>query len=84
MIKFCKNFENVEVSKVIVEYTQEGDCCEDRDNIQVLRLETEDGGGGPFIRISTPEGHWSVSNYEDLKEIFDDFKEKVNYEDRNN
>lgn len=80
MIQFLKDFKGVEVNKVTVEYIQDGDCCEDRDNTQFLKLETEDNGAGPFIRMSIPDnGHWSVSDIDDLKAIFDDFKEKVNY-----
>lgn len=69
-----------QVTKVIVEYSQSGDCREPYDNEQVLRLEAVDNGVAPFIRISTPSGHFSVGNLDDLKPIFKDFKEKVNYE----
>lgn len=70
------------VSKLIIEYTQEGDCEQDSDAIQTLRLETADGGGGPFIRMSVVEGDFfSVSDINDLEGIFKDFKERLNYND---
>lgn len=70
------------VTKVIVEYSQPGDCCESYDNEQVLRLEAVDNGVAPFIRISTPTGYFSIADLNDLKPIFEDFKEKVNYEEK--
>ena len=87
MLKYdiCGEGEYPTVSKLIVEYTQEGDCEQDRDEVQVLRLETEDGGAGPFIRMSIPEGKFfSVSNVEELKVIFDDFEERLNYTEDDN
>lgn len=69
------------VSKVTVEYAQTGDCCENRDNIQTLILTTEDGGGGPFIRMSIPNnGHWSISDETELVNLIQDFKARLNYE----
>ena len=69
------------VSKLIVEYTQEGDCEQDGDEYQTLRLETADGGGGPFIRMSIVEGDFfSVENIDELKRVFKDFEEKLNYD----
>lgn len=70
------------VTKVIVEYSQPGDCCESYDNEQVLRLEAMDNGVAPFIRMSIPSGHFSIGNLDDLKPIFEDFKEKINYEEK--
>lgn len=82
MLKYdiCGEGEYPTVSKLIVEYAQEGDCEQDSDEVQVLRLETADGGAGPFIRMSIPEGKFfSVSDIEELKVIFDDFAERLNY-----
>jgi len=77
-----KGEDGPQVTKVIVEYSQPGDCCEPDDNKQVLRLKAMDNGTAPFIRISTPSGHFSISDLDDLKPIFEDFKEKVNYEEK--
>lgn len=75
------NSDNPIVSKVTVEYIQSGDCCEDRDNIQNLILTTEDGGGGPFIRMNIPDnGHWSISDETELVNLIQDFKSRLNYE----
>lgn len=77
-----KGEDGPRVTKVIVEYSQSGDCCELYDNEQVLRLEAVDNGVAPFIRISTPTGYFSIGDLNDLKPIFEDFKEKVNYEEK--
>lgn len=81
MIEYQNKFDDkVEVSKLIVDYSQSGDCAEDVDNWQTLRLESVSNGIAPFIRISLPEGgHFSVSDIHDLEEIFKDFEEKLNY-----
>lgn len=81
MIKWYNGEDGPQVTKVIVEYSQPGDCSEDSENFQTIRLESENNGIAPFIRISFPEaGHWSVDDLNDLKPIFEDFKEKLNYE----
>lgn len=77
--------EGPTVSKLIVEYTQVGDCEQDNDDIQTLRLETVDGGSGPFIRMSIIEGDFfSVNDIDDLKDIFKDFGERLNYKKDDN
>lgn len=82
MIDFQNKYEGTEVEKVIVQYTQPGDCCEDDDNWQTIQLETENNGVSPFIRISLPEGgHWSIDGISDFKRILDDFSQKVNYKE---
>lgn len=76
------NRDRIEVSKLIVDYTQPGDCAEDVENYQTIRLESENNGTAPFIRISMPEGgHWSVGDLDDLKPIFEDFKERLHFEE---
>ena len=82
MMKWYDNEEDgPQVTKVIVEYSQPGDCCAPHVE-QVIRLEARDNGVAPFIRISTPSGYFSVADLDDLKLIFEDFKEKVNYEEK--
>ena len=81
MIEFENKFgDEVEVSKIIIDYTQPGDCAEDRENYQTLRLESESNGVAPFIRISLVDcDHFSISDIDDLKKIFEDFEEKMNW-----
>lgn len=80
MIPYQETFDKLEVSKMCVEYTQPGDCCEDEDNYQTLRIETEDGGGGPFLRLSIVGcDHFSVDGIDTLKDIINDFYERLNY-----
>jgi hypothetical protein len=81
MIEFENKFEEeIEVSKIIIDYTQPGDCEEDREKYQTLRLESEYNGVGPFIRMSLVNcDHFSISGIEDLQKIIKDFEEKMNY-----
>lgn len=81
MIEFENKFgEEVEVSKIIIDYTQPGDCAEDREKYQTLRLESESNGVAPFIRISLVDcDHFSISGIDDLKKIIEDFEEKMNW-----
>lgn len=81
MIEFENKFgDEVEVSKIIIDYTQPGDCAENREKYQTLRLESESNGAAPFIRIGLVNcDHFSVSDIDDLKKIFEDFEEKMNW-----
>jgi hypothetical protein len=81
MIEFENKFEEeIEVSKIIIDYTQPGDCAEDREKYQTLRLESEYNGVAPFIRMSLVDcDHFSISGIEDLQKIIKDFEEKMNY-----
>ena len=80
MIEFENKFKDVEVSKIIIDYTQPGDCEEDRENYQTLRLESVYNGSAPFIRMSLVDcNHFSIDGIDDLKKIIEDFKEKMNY-----
>jgi len=83
MIEFQNKFgTEVEVSKVTVDYTQSGDCMEDSDEYQTLRLETCDGGGGPFLRMSLVDcDHFSINSLYDLYLIIKDFESKIKYPD---
>ena len=86
MIEFENKFgDEVEVSKIIIDYTQPGDCAEDREKYQTLRLESESNGTAPFIRISLPDcNHFSISGIDDLKKIIEDFEEKMNWPNDDN
>lgn len=83
MIEYQNKFgTEVEVSKIIVDYTQSGDCTEDIDKYQTLRLETCDGGGGPFLRMSFVDcDHFSINSLYDLYLIIKDFESKIKYPD---
>ncbi len=81
MIEFENKFgDEVEVSKIIIDYIQPGDCAEDREKYQTLRLESESNGMAPFIRMSLVDcDHFSISGIDDLKKIIEDFEEKMNW-----
>lgn len=76
------NDNNVKVEKVSVTYYQPGDCCQSEDEYQYITLTTEDGGGGPFIRISIPDnGIWSITDETELVKLIKDFQTRVNYDE---
>jgi hypothetical protein len=80
LLPYMAEFKGIEVSKVTVSYTQQGDCCENEDNFQTLTLTSEDNGCAPFIRMSITENdHFSVDSINDLQKIFADFNRRLNY-----
>ena len=81
MIEFENKFgDEVEVSKIIIDYTQPGDCAEDREKYQTLRLESESNGVAPFIRMSLVDcDYFSIDGIDDIKKIIEDFEEKMNW-----
>lgn len=70
--------ESVALSKVTIEYTQDLDSCQLESEVgeccQVLTIETDDAGGGKFMRFST--NSWSIDKLEDLVDVFEDFKKR--------
>lgn len=70
------------VTKIVVEYSQGPDTNQERDEIQTIRLETEENGAGcgPYIRMSMPYGGvWSFVDENDITELIKDFKSRINY-----
>lgn len=86
MIEYMNKYgDEVKVSKIIIEYTQPGDCAENADNFQTIRLESVDNGIAPFIRISLVDcDHFSISGIKDLQKIIKDFEEKMNWPNEEN
>ena len=82
--EFPEAANEVSISKVTVEYTQDLDCCQsERDypeGFQKLTITTDDGGGGKFIRFNTGEAGWSIDNIEDVVKILSDFKQRITCE----
>lgn len=72
------DYENyVGISEMSITYIQEPDCTEDRDgDYQRLRIEARDGGGGFFLNLKTDS--WSIEKSEDIVEIINDFKKRLN------
>lgn len=72
----------VALSKMTIEYTAELDCCQSEeehpDGMQVLTIETDDGGGGKFLRIHTGEAGWSINNTAELIDVLNDFNSRLN------
>lgn len=74
----------VALSQVSAEYVQQLDCCQSEkdhpDECQILKITTDDGGGGKFLRIKTGEAGWSFSHPDDLVDILNDFIKRLKCE----
>lgn len=71
------DYENyVGISEMSITYVQEPDCTEDQDgDYQELKIEARDGGGGFFLNLKT--NGWSIDKPEDITEIVNDFKKRL-------
>lgn len=78
------SLDEVALSKVSAEYTQNLDCCQSEreypDSCQILTIETDDGGGGKFFRIKTGNAGWSFDNVDAFVKILNDFKQRIKCE----
>ena len=74
--------DEILMDEVQVKYLQSADNCSSEDDVQELTLITKDGGGGKYINFKTNEYGWSISDEEDLIQIFKHFKNI--YENSNN
>lgn len=85
-----KSFEDMDFTKetdgkvyvddVSVTYCQDGDCTEDRDNVQTLTVSSRNNGVARFINLKTD--NWSISDIDEMKSIIDDFKKRAGITDK--
>ena len=72
----------VALSKMTIEYTADLDCCQSEkeypEGVQTLTVETDDGGGGKFLRIHTGKAGWSINNTTELIDVLNDFNSRLN------
>lgn len=77
---YNKNSGDIVLESVKVTYTADLDCCQSESNypdgMQILTFETDDGGGGKFIRMHTGEAGWSICDVSELINIVNDFKKR--------
>lgn len=52
----------IERASCEIEYIQDSDCCQEGDLPQVLRVKTQDGGGGHYLVIETER--WAIDDPE--------------------
>ncbi len=69
--------QRITVGKVSAEYLQEAD--DTSTDIQSLEISTEDGGGGTYFLLKTER--WAFDSIDDLVNILNDFKKRINDED---
>ena len=67
--------EEVLVDDVSITYLQNGDCTEEDNNVQSITISTRNNGCDRFISIKS-EG-WSISNENELVNLFKDFKNRA-------
>ena len=82
---FPNNGDEIAIYKVKITYCQELDCCQSvkdyPEELQYLTLESDDGGGGKFIRMKVGDSGWSFSTIKDLEEVLADFKKRSGIKD---
>jgi hypothetical protein len=54
-----------------IELTQDNDSCQ-KDGYQTLKIEIDDAGGGPFLRLKTGGSGWSFNHPDDLHRVIRD------------
>jgi hypothetical protein len=85
-----KSFEDMDFTKetdgkiyvddVSVTYCQDGDCTENRDDVQTLTVSSRNNGMARFINLKTDNR--SISDIDELKSIIDDFKKRAGITDK--
>lgn len=66
--------DDVIVSDVTIDYSQEPDSCSSSEEYQSLKISTDDAGGGKFMVISTER--WAFNSVDDLIKVIEDFKRR--------
>ena len=61
-------------AKVLAEYTQDGDCATN-ESINIIRIETEDCGGGNYFVIKTDR--WAFDSIDEIINLINDFKREL-------
>lgn len=61
----------VDLEKVILEYSQAPDSCSKDDMSQTLTIGTEDAGGGQYLVLKTER--WAIDDIKGLVTILEDF-----------
>lgn len=78
MIQPYENFgfkDNVVgVDDVSITYLQNGDCEDEKDNVQSLTVSTQNNGVARFITFKTER--WAINDIDELIEIINDFKKR--------
>ena len=60
-------------------YVQNPDCTEDREgDWQRITLSIRDNGVAKFLNMNT--NNWSFDNTNDIVQIIEDFKKRINYD----
>jgi hypothetical protein len=63
------------VDNVSITYLQDADCTDDPDNVQVLKLSTQNNGIARFMVLETER--WAIDDIESLIEVLQDFKTRA-------
>lgn len=89
METIIKSFEEMDFTKdtnrevyiddVSVTYCQDGDCTENRDDVQTLTVSARNNGVARFLNLKTD--NWSIDGIGELSEIIEDFKKRAGITD---
>ena len=66
--------KEVNLERMEIIYSQQSDSCEKGEPGQILTINSDDAGGGPFIYISTKRWAMDWDEVDNLIQIINDFK----------
>ena len=69
--------KGVHLEEIKFVFTQDSDCCEVDPVGQVLEIETQDGGGGPYIVIKTDRWAIDVDQFDNFSKILKNVLDNV-------
>jgi hypothetical protein len=73
-----KDKEVIVVDAVSIEYSQSADCVSHDDDIQTIRIRSENNGTARFMVLETER--WAISDIDDLIILLTDFKTRAGIE----
>lgn len=77
--KGLPNDDQVLLDEVTMTYVQNPDCTEDREgDWQRITLSIRDNGVAKFLNMNA--NNWSFDNTNDIVQIIEDFKKRINYD----
>lgn len=77
--KGLPNDDQVLLDEVTMTYVQNPDCTEDREgDWQRITLSIRDNGVAKFLNMNA--NNWSFDNTNDVVQIIEDFKKRINYD----
>lgn len=77
---YSKDLNDAAIDEVSITYLNTGDCEESE--VQELKIQTANNGGGRFLILETKR--WAISNIEELITILSDFMKRASLKEETN